>query len=52
MLCAGKFSGAGKRELKKHLGAHLGKGFYPTRWSIDMLAKGHWDVHYGSIKFT
>ncbi len=45
-------SGTGKRELKKHLSAHLGKGFCPTRQSIDMLAEGHCEVHYGSIEFT
>ena len=52
MLCAGKARGTGERELKKHLSAHLGKGFCPTRWSVDMLAKGHCDVHYGSMEFT
>jgi hypothetical protein len=52
MLCAGRVSGTGKRELKKHLSAHLGKGFCPTRQSIDMLADGHCKVHYGSMEFT
>ncbi len=41
MLSAAKVSGTGERELKKHLSAHLGKGFCPTRRSVDMLAKGH-----------
>ncbi len=31
MLQAGKVSGTGERELKKHLRAHLGLGFCPTR---------------------
>jgi hypothetical protein len=52
MLSAGGVSGSGKRELKKHLGTHLGKGFCPTRRSIHMLAKGHTKVNYGSIEFT
>ena len=36
MLRAGRVSGTGKRELKKHLSAHLGKGFCPTRRSDKM----------------
>ena len=52
MLCAGGVSGTGKRELKKHLRAHLGKGFCPTRRSVDMLAEGHCKVYSGSIEFT
>jgi hypothetical protein len=52
MLCAGGVSGTGKREYKKHLSAHLGKGFCPTRRSVDMLAEGHCKVYYDSIKFT
>ncbi len=52
MLCAGRVSGKGKRELKKHLSAHLGKNFCPTRQSVDMLADGHCKVHYGSMEFT
>jgi hypothetical protein len=52
MLCAGKVSGTGEKELKKYLSAHLGKGRCPTRQSVDMLADGHCDVHYGSIEFT
>jgi hypothetical protein len=31
MLSAGRVSGTSKKELKKHLSAHLGKGFCPTR---------------------
>ncbi len=52
MLCAGGVSGTGERELKKHLSAHLGKGFCPTRRSINMLSEGHCEVYYGSIEFT
>ena len=52
MLCAGKVSGAGERELKKHLSAHLGKGVCPTRRSTGMLSDGHSDVHYGSLEFA
>ena len=52
MLCAGKVSGAGERELKKHLSAHLGKGFCPTRRSTGMLSDGHSGVHYGSLEFA
>jgi len=35
MMSATSVSGTGERELKKHLGAHLGKGFCPTRDSWD-----------------
>jgi hypothetical protein len=52
MMSAGGVSGSGERELKKHLGTHLGKGFCPTRRSVHMLAKGHTEVNYGSIEFT
>ncbi len=52
MLQAGKVSGTGERELKKHLCAHLGLGFCPTRQSVDMLADGHSTVHYNCIDFT
>jgi hypothetical protein len=52
ILQAGKVSGTGERELKKHLRAHLGLGFCPTRQSVDMLADGHSTVHYGCINFT
>jgi hypothetical protein len=31
MISAAGLSGTSKKELKKHLGAHLGKGFCPTR---------------------
>ena len=53
MLRAGGVSGTGERELKKHLSAHLvGKGFCPTRRSVNMLSEGHCKVYYGSIEFT
>jgi hypothetical protein len=52
MLSAGGVSGSGERELKKHLGTHLGKGFCPTRQSAHMLAEGHTEVNYGSMEFT
>ena len=41
MISAGGVNGVSKKELKKHLSAHLGKGFCPTRRSIDMLSNGH-----------
>jgi hypothetical protein len=53
MLRAGGVSGTCGRELKKHLSAHLGKGFCPNRRSVSMLSEGHCEVYYhGSIKFT
>jgi hypothetical protein len=52
MLRAGGVSGTGKRELKKHLSAHLGKGFCPTRRSVYTLSEGHCEVYSGSIEFT
>jgi hypothetical protein len=52
MLNAGKVTGTGERELKKHLSSHLGKGFCPTQRSINMLSEGHGVVHYGSKHFT
>jgi hypothetical protein len=52
MLHAGKVTGTGERELKKHLTSHLGQGFCPTRRSVNMLSEGHGIVHYGSCQFT
>jgi hypothetical protein len=52
MLHAGKVSGTGEQELKKHLSTHLGQGFCPTQRSIHMLLEGHANVHYGSLNFT
>jgi hypothetical protein len=52
MLCAAGVSGTEERELKKYLSVHLGKGFCPTRRSVNMLAEGHCDIHYDSLEFT
>jgi hypothetical protein len=52
MLHTGKVSGTGERELQKHLSAHLGPGFCPTRQSVSMLLEGHGTVHYGCMDFT
>jgi hypothetical protein len=52
MISAASVSCTGERELKKHLGAHLGNGFCPTRRRVDMLSDGHTKVHYGNIEFT
>ncbi len=52
MLHAGKVTGTGEQELKKHLSSHLGKGFCPTQCSINMLSEGHCVVHYGCCDFT
>ncbi len=52
MLNAGKVTGTGERGLKKHLSSHLGKGFFPTRRSVNMLSEGHGVVHYSSKHFT
>jgi hypothetical protein len=52
MLCSTGVSGEGERELKKHLSAHVGKGFCPTRQSVNMLAEGQSDIHYDSLEFT
>ena len=47
MLSAKRVSGTSEKELKKHLSAHLGKGFCPTRRSVNMLAEGHCEVYSG-----
>jgi hypothetical protein len=52
MLHAEEVSGTGERELKKHIHAHLGIGFCPTRQSLDVLADGHITVCYNCIDFT
>ena len=51
MLTVGGVTGKGERELKKYLSAHLGKGFCPTRRSVDMLAEGHCKITNGSTEF-
>jgi hypothetical protein len=38
MMCAGKISGTGELEVKKHLSAHLGPGFCPTRTIFDRFS--------------
>jgi hypothetical protein len=35
MLHAGKVTGTGEQELKKHLTSHLSQGFCPTRCSVN-----------------
>lgn len=52
MVTAGKINGTGERELKKHLQAHLGKGFCPTRRSVHMLSEGHGAIQCGTIEYT
>ena len=52
MLRAVDVSGTGERELKRHLSAHLGKGFCPTRRSVNMLSEGQCKVYHGSIELT
>jgi hypothetical protein len=52
VLNAGKVTGTGERELKKHLSFHLGKGFCPTRQSVNMLLEGHGVVHCRSKHST
>jgi hypothetical protein len=38
--------------MKKHLCAHLGPGFCPTKKHVSMLSEGDGVVHYDSIDFT
>jgi hypothetical protein len=52
MMHAAGVSGRGEREIKKHLKAHLGQGFCPTRRRVGMLSEGHGVVTYGCINFT
>ena len=52
MCTAGGVTSEGERELKKHLSAHLGKGFCPTGHSVDMLAKGHCKITFGCKEFN
>ena len=44
MCTEGGATGEGERELKKHLSTHLGKGFCPTRHSVDVMAEGHCEI--------
>jgi hypothetical protein len=48
MLKAGKISGTGEGESKKHLSSHLGQGFCPNQRSVNMLYDGYGVVYYGS----
>jgi hypothetical protein len=52
MMCAARISGTGEQEMKKHLCAHLGPGFCPTKKNVSMLSEGRGVVHYDSIDFT
>ncbi len=52
MMHAGKVSGTGERELKKHLNDHLGRGFCHSQCRVNMLAGGHGQIWYNSINFT
>ena len=47
MMNASGVSGKGKQEIKKHLKAHLGPGFCPSRRCVGTLSKGHGVVNYG-----
>jgi hypothetical protein len=52
MMNASGASGKGEQEIKKHLNAHLGPGFCPSRRCVGMLSEGHAVVNYGCINFT
>ena len=52
MMNASGVSGKGEQEIKKHLKAHLGPGFCPSRRCVGMLSEGHGVVNYGCINFT
>ena len=52
MLHAGKVSGTGEKGIKKHLSAHIGQGFCPTRRSVNMLSDGHGTFYYSSREIT
>ena len=52
MMNAARVSGMGEQAIKKHLKAHLGQGFCPSRRSVSMLSEGHGVVNYGLINFT
>ena len=52
MMNVSGVSGKGKQEIKKHLKAHLGQDFCPSRRCIGMLSQGHGVVNYGCINFT
>ena len=52
MMNASGVSGKGEQEIKKHLKAHLGPGFCPSRRCVGMLSGGHGVVNYVCINFT
>ncbi len=52
MMNTSGVSGKGEQEIKKHLKAHLGPGFCPSRRCVGMLSQGHGVVNYGCINFT
>jgi hypothetical protein len=52
MIFAAGVNGRGEAEIKKHLKAHLGADFCPTRKGVSMLSDGHGVVHYNSMDFT
>jgi hypothetical protein len=52
MMNTSGVSGKGEQEIKKHLKAHLGQGFCPSRRCVGTLSKGHGVVNYGCINFT
>jgi hypothetical protein len=49
---AGPIGLSNMKELKRHISVHLGKGFCPTRRSVDMLSNSHSKVTYGRKEFT
>ena len=52
MVKAGNINVMGEKELKKHLRAHLGRGFCPTSRSVNMLSEGHGEIYYGKTEYT
>lgn len=52
MIKAANLTGVGEREVRKYLSAALGRGFCPSRRSVDILSDGHVEVKYNSKYFT
>ena len=50
IVSAAGLNGTSAKILKKHLTACLGKGFCPTRQSVDMLSDGHSEVKYNMLE--
>jgi hypothetical protein len=48
MIKAANLTGVGEREVRKYHSAALGRGFCPSRRSIDILSDGHVEVKYNS----